>query len=109
MVMKELLNKKYVSLFAVLIAVIILAVFLRGQQDVDMFYCTTDEDCAIVPVGCCRQSNTVINKNYVEFYEKARLPGCKNAVCPAVEPSPEQVDIMAKCKNNRCEVRTFNY
>ncbi|MFC1691031.1 hypothetical protein ACFL0W_02510 [Nanoarchaeota archaeon] len=86
-----------------IIAILVLAsLFLIScQKDYtidEMKACSSDDDCIVVEGRGCCGCDTVINKNYEDYWYDRSPVSCPGRLCKVCQPIPEA----GKCENNLC-------
>lgn len=81
------------------------------EDEENMYFCTTDEDCMIVQDGCCACTeggkNTAINSDYKAAWDDKILEDCGvDSGCPEVISDDWTCaeDVIAKCVDGKCKL-----
>ena len=73
-----------------------------------MFSCSKDDDCISVKSGCCDcnagESNTAINRNYLQKWNEKLSDECKDIGCIMVMSNDWTCFAEPKCVNGKCKL-----
>ncbi len=101
----------YGTIVAILLLVAIgLSLYINNTSEDEIYTCANDSDCIAAQNGCCGctagGSNTAINKNYLNEWNKDIADVCTNILCPQVISSDTSCFAEPKCIKGKCTLQS---